>query len=317
MSESKEPIQSTPPSIESALSELDNENLPFIFKNQARTVANFIERLDAGKGLQDPDLKLWLNLLSRHYFSNPSSYPYAAELPPWGMPYRRIGLDGDEKTISELKLEYPKWVQNQGGKVENHGEGQDYFRIAPPDDIAIGPRRFKIYVEGFTLLSSMKDGRLTELLDKLRRANIPPASMKLYGNSALPMYFYQDIDRSFQATSVFREVGIKYRGPAQDVWIAEVRRKDRSGGLVDLYSNDQAMDTNYSLQTYSPGGLLQDYLKQICIPAGRSPINPYLTSFVWLIDRGREPLSESSKTRWLAGGLKQVGYPLVYKQAPL
>jgi len=115
------------------------------------------------------------------------------------------------------------------------------------------PRVSKAYIENDDLLVALKDDKLTPLLNGFKTVDYPLHSMKGVGPS-LVLYFNQDVTDFSRADQVFKELDIKYRGPAQDVFTIYL---DGKGEMTaqSVESNDQSFIISHGYlkeETYSP-----------------------------------------------------------------
>lgn len=282
---------------------------PDIFRRQAEEAVGFIQLLDQGMGIDDPDVRKFVTQLQATTFVLDVIGRLPEKLPPWLQmdflvannirePFRKDALDDKCSTL------FRKWIREMGYAYD-HIITLDTTRATCPL-----PRVPKAYIEGEDLLEAHKTDKLSPLLGGLKRAGYPLYMMKSNGSS-LVLYFSYDIADFSRADQIFEELGIKYRGPAQDVYnvLFEANKQMR---VSSIESNDQSFTRQHGYLKegiYSPEAFLRDYLA-LCHKMGKNPAVPYRTSFVYfssVLDLGHREQEYINRASQVAG------YPVLYK----
>ncbi len=106
--------------------------------------------------------------------------------------------------------------------------------------------------------------------------------------------------------------GVALRGPAQDTWSVNA---DKKMGLEVERSNDQSLGDGggvpdaleYPLSVYEREGFFRAYIR-LCAYSGKSPSDPYLTSFVATYCKTG---SAEERKRVMQEAMALTGYPTV------
>ncbi len=298
--------------------------VPENFKKSAKLAAQYILDLDAGISTDDEGRERFKQQISHTGFIAGVYVHYAYRgvftdapnpkdaLPTWIYNEKAKVVRRDEEKDDRIQAMYDRWSNKPTFK--HHKDSFGYFSDYPnPDHSTPVTHNFKTYIEGKTLEEGLTSGDIPEVLHKLGLENLNPNTMKLFENSRLVLYFGRDVKLAPQIRKQFKDYGLDFRGPAQDVY--EVRVNDDGEIELDNFtSNDGSLGegghtvVQYNLKKYDPAEFLDNYL-QLCLYAGKDPSEPYKTSFVWFMDReGKAKGNEQMKVK----AEKLAAYPVLY-----
>lgn len=308
-------------------------HLPEQFQKDASAVASYVLRLDRNpqEALTDPNIRDWITKISQiswiirtqRYIKNGASETL---LPEWlrlkFLTENNIALARSKDTVDM----HTKLIQTALSEfTEKNGllpqpNSPSYYRVAPSGEnlAPLGPQKFKVYVQGIDLLASLKSNNLARVFGDLSEQGTPPTNFKLDGQNLVIYFNNTDIQSAEGVTNIFDKLGIAFRGPAQDVMYGTV---DSSGKfcLQTGPSNDQAMNgiglfpgyrkTFEKLrEPYDPTKFL-GYILDQCADEGKSPKDPYRTSFVNLVlDQNNQNIAERD---FLISAQAACGYPVI------
>lgn len=322
------------------LSLIDNMDprIPEAFRQQAITAARYINTLDNGTGLDNPEIYKFVYRLAHSGFIQrvflKSEIPFlrnkgAADpkiaLPAWlqkdflvqnGIYKRDDSLSKEEeKSIEKM---FSSWVTSVGYGYEDRQSGRYYILDEPTRDYT-PTHKYKYYIENKDLLAALRENRLSSLIEDLILQQTELYDLKLFEEDRLVFYFRQDINEAEETERILKSHNINFRGPAQDVYELIIT----PNGTLDrkvFISNDQSLGAggrnprDYKLTEYTPQDFLADYL-DMCLYGGKRPDSLYLTSFVYLIDR--EGVAQGKEQELASKGSEIVNYPVVYARRRL
>lgn len=296
--------------------------VPDSFKQQAQKAAGFIQLLDQGLGVNDPEIRTFVQQLRGTFFVNSMSWRGPEALPEWlqwnfllSKGFITDPSPGLTALKSEFNANYQGWFRKwltELGSYRMLGNVAILNEDPPPCPL---PRVCKAYVEERDLIEPVQTNKLTALVRNLKVANFPLGSTKVYDRD-LVLYFNADISEFSRAKDVFDGLGIKYRGPGQDVF--QVLLDSEGVMKVEvLMSNDRGLgyydDLSFNPKFYSPAEFFQHYL-EICQRAGKNPAVSYLTSFVNFYSKVDLKTPENEK--YVEEARIKAGYPVVYRHIP-
>ncbi len=298
---------------------------PDFFWRQAQQAVRFVLELDKGGGLEDLMVKRFLAQVGQMDYIAQAQHAVVRNVIPQAiLPFwlrldflreqdlvrpQAENLDAEgRKLASNL---YDQWIEDRKTRSSHTLAGR-YDRLPYTKSDTPSPRQFKIYVEQVDIINATQNGSLTQALDQLRIKRLAPNSMKLHDGDRLVIYFDLDIDVSENVEEILHSAGVNYRGPGQDV--DEVLIDDKSGLVIRTKeSNDNALKEysfrRHGVSEYTPRDFLQKYLS-LCFKVGKNPARPYLTSFVYLRDKGGKFRSQQDEV--LKKAAEMSGYSVVY-----
>ena len=313
-------------------------SLPEGFLEGRRHVTEYVDILDQNpqEALANPALRKWLQEIAKTGFVNSVYYPKregnpidpTIALPPWlqkSFLLENQLIDPPRETMSRVKRIFsglppentPKPAQIVYERFfreypqETLPPYGTFYLVKPGDNIIPPPVSFKLYIENETLTQAAEDGRLEKALSQLKAEDKLPNKVKMFESRSLVMYFSSDIHEAASTFSTLEELGINYRGPAQDTW--QVVRDNEDNLTIGFHtSNDGALgdaDRNpitYESDHYSPQAFEENYAR-LCLYAGKNPAEPYTTSFVYLLTGKGPEASQEEITR----AEPLAGYPIV------
>lgn len=269
-------------------------SFPEGFKRSAEIAWNMICRLDQNPtdAVREKEIALFQEHLQKsgviggvyvraqHKTFFPEVALPEACLPPWlqrGTPRRDPDASGIEALFQDLTKDLPY-------RDGPHGR---YFEVSVGRKECPAPRQYKIYIEGDDVRKALRNGRLKDVFQEVS-AGTSSIECKLFEGSRVVIYGKEDISFADDIIGMLEKQGIAYRGPAQDVWTMN----SNAGALTaDVsYSNDQALGDGgrlpnaleYPLTPYSREAFMDWYIR-LCAFTGKSPSDPYKTSFVYLL----------------------------------
>lgn len=302
---------------------------PDTFRDDASHAYNFISKLDQDPdaAIQDPRIRKFVSEIARSGFCGSVYVRYrlkilyknaadpSVALPIWLQDdfLRKYDVvDLQESTSSEegelIEKYFDHLVQKKSFKDTPNGR---YFTLSSEASLCPRPRMFKTYLEGAQLFTACQNGSLKKAFDALERLPFG-LQCKLFESSRLVIYGLSDVRCYDEIERIFVEQKISLRGPAQDVWVMDARNQKMQ--LSVAYSNDQALgdgegllDTEYTATMYHKDDFFSSYLR-LCAAMGKSPAEPYLTSFVCAVGTAR---TKAEKQNILAETELLTGYPAV------
>lgn len=285
---------------------------PKVFIEQAQESAGFIQLLDQGGGLTDPKVRKFLDQLITTTFVLIPQVKSPYQLPKW-LQMDFLILNGirepfrsqrDLPDSDEYSKQFDRWIRETNATEDANGF------VFDPTPRGPRPRGTKAYIEHEALMSAYTQGKLPVLISNFTEEGYPLYAVKSNVES-LVLYFKGDIAEFEKADKAFKRTGIKYRGPAQDVYT--VRLKSDGEMIVrSTESNDQAFTRHNGYlrdRTYSPQSFLRDYLA-LCHKMGKNPALPYQTSFVYFIS---DLNLEGKEREYMDQASQMTGYPVLYR----
>lgn len=278
----------------------ENVLLPDQFRQDALKVAKWAIDLENDPSLMssDPNIRNFVGQLVNTSFIQVASY-VPEKFPSWLRPEALIAqgirasysITRDDR--EEINVLYPQWIAQIGYRELE--QNSPYF-IHPEGQPDFPVESYKVYIEGSNLrkaLSGDKPETVPLVNAFMDMGELAPRQVKYKSEAArLVLYFSSDIEKSDKVVEALQENGIIIRGPAQDV---RIMKANSEGGfeLKDHFSNDQAWgesrDHGVSYEKFfdqnrlfSPvSRIFLDWYLDRCLNYGKSPVEPYKTSFVY------------------------------------